>query len=87
MRKLLRLNLGCRLNKTDGYVNVNKIDYCKNLMVCCANVPEKRSMNTGDEEEITMIQNKFNNRLRKRHGFKTPSDVFHQSLKRVALRT
>jgi IS30 family transposase len=50
-------------------------------------VPKKRSMNTVDEEEITMIQNRLNNRPRKRLGFKTPSEVFHQSLKRVALRT
>jgi IS30 family transposase len=44
-------------------------------------------MNTVDEEEITMIQNRLNNRPRKRLGFKTPSEVFHQSLKRVGLRT
>ena len=50
-------------------------------------VPKKRSMNTVDEEEITMIQNRLNNRPRKRLGFKTPSEVFHQSLKRDALRT
>ena len=50
-------------------------------------VPKKRSMNTVDEDEITMIQNRLNNRPRKRLGFKTPSEVFHQSLKRVALRT
>ena len=50
-------------------------------------VPKKRLMNTVNEEEITMIQNRLNNRPRKRLGFKTPSEVFHQSLKRVALRT
>ena len=50
-------------------------------------VSKKRSMNTIDEEEITMIQNRLNNRPRKRLGFKTPSEVFHQSLKRVTLRT
>ena len=50
-------------------------------------VRKKRSMNTVDEDEITMIQNRLNNRPRKRLGFKTPSEVFHQSLKRVALRT
>jgi IS30 family transposase len=50
-------------------------------------VPKKRSMNTVDEEEITMIQNRLNNRPRKRLGFKSPSEVFHQSLKRVALLT
>jgi len=44
-------------------------------------------MNTVDEEEITMIQNRLISRPRKRLGFKTPSEVFHQSLKRVALRT
>jgi IS30 family transposase len=50
-------------------------------------VPKKRLMNTVDEDEITMIQNRLNNRPRKRLGFKTPAEVFHQSLKRVALRT
>jgi IS30 family transposase len=44
-------------------------------------------MNTVDEDEFTMIQNRLNNRPRKRLGFKTPSEEFHQSLKRVALRT
>jgi IS30 family transposase len=34
-----------------------------------------------------MIQQQLNNRLRKRIGFKTPNEVFMQSLKRVALRT
>ena len=33
-------------------------------------VPKKRSMNTVDEEEITMIQNRLKNRPRKRLGFK-----------------
>ena len=50
-------------------------------------VPKKRSLNTVTEDEITMIQNRLNSRPRKRLGFKTPSEVFHQSLKRVALRT
>jgi IS30 family transposase len=34
-----------------------------------------------------MIQQQLNNRPRKRLGFKTPNEVFTQSLKRVALRT
>jgi IS30 family transposase len=42
---------------------------------------------TLSDEEIRMIQNRLNNRPRKRLGFKTPAEVFHQSLKRVALRT
>ena len=50
-------------------------------------VPKKRLMNTDDEDETTMIQNRLINRPRKRLGFKTPSEVFHQSFKRVALRT
>ena len=50
-------------------------------------VPKKRAMSTVSDEEIRMIQNRLINRPRKRLGFKTPSEVFHQSLKRVALRT
>jgi IS30 family transposase len=42
-------------------------------------------MNAVDEEGITVIQNRLKNRPRKRLGFKTPSEVLHQSLKRVAL--
>jgi len=49
-------------------------------------VPKKRAMSTVTDEEIRMIQNRLNNRPRKRLGFKTPAEVFHQSLKRVALR-
>ena len=49
-------------------------------------VPKKRSLNTVTEDEITMIQNRLNNRPRNRLGFKTPAEVFNQSLKRVALR-
>jgi IS30 family transposase len=43
-------------------------------------------METVTEEEITIIENRLNNRTRKRLGFKTPAEVFHQSLKRFALR-
>jgi IS30 family transposase len=43
-------------------------------------------MATVTKEEITMIENRLNNRPRKRLGLKTPAEVFHQSLKRVALR-
>ena len=50
-------------------------------------IPKKRSMSTVTDEEIRMIQNRLNNRPRKRLGFKTPAEVFYQSLKRVALRT
>lgn len=49
-------------------------------------VPKKRAMNDITDEEIKMIENRLNNRPRKRLGFKTPAEVFHQSLSRVALR-
>jgi IS30 family transposase len=48
-------------------------------------IPMKLAMSTVSDEEIRMIQNRLNNRPRKRLGFKTPAVVFHQSLKRVAL--
>jgi IS30 family transposase len=53
----------------------------------CQYVPKKRAMSTITDVEIRMIQNRLNHRPRKRLGFKTPAEVFHQSLKRVALRT
>ena len=49
-------------------------------------VPKKRAMANITDEEIRMIENRLNNRPRKRLGFKTPTEVFHQSLSRVALR-
>ena len=48
---------------------------------------KKLAMSTVSDEEIRMIQNRLNNRPRKRLAFKTPAEVFHQSLERVALRT
>ena len=50
-------------------------------------IPKKRRMETVTEEELTMIENRLNHRPRKRLGFKTPHEVFHASLNRVALRT
>jgi IS30 family transposase len=49
--------------------------------------PKKRSMSTVTNEEIRMIQNRLNNRPRKRLGLKTPAEVFHQSHKGFALLT
>ena len=48
-------------------------------------VPKKRQMASITDEEIKMIENRLNNRPRKRLGFRTPAEVFHQSLSRVAL--
>jgi IS30 family transposase len=49
-------------------------------------VPKKRLMSTVTEDELINIQNRLNHRPRKRLGFKTPYEVFHASLQRVALR-
>ncbi len=50
-------------------------------------VPKKRGMSMVSDEEIRMIQSRLNNRPRKILGLKTPSELFYQSLNRVALRT
>ena len=49
-------------------------------------VPKRQAMPTVTGEEIRTIQNRLNSEPRKRLGFKTPAEMFHQSLKRVALR-
>jgi len=49
-------------------------------------IPKKRTMSLVKDEEIRMIQNRLNNGLRKRLVFKSTAEVFHQSLKRIALR-
>ena len=38
------------------------------------------------DEEIKIIENRLNNSPRKRLVFRTPAEVFHQPLSRVALR-
>jgi IS30 family transposase len=49
-------------------------------------IPKKRPLSTVSDAELRMIQDRLNNRPRKRLGFKTPNEVFMQSLNRVALR-
>ncbi|MDO8714150.1 MAG: IS30 family transposase [Polynucleobacter sp.] len=49
-------------------------------------IPKKRRLSTVTDEGLRMIQDQLSNRPRKRLGFKTPSEVFMQSLNRVALR-
>jgi transposase, IS30 family len=39
-------------------------------------IPKKRHMENMRDEEIRMIQNRLNNRPRKRLGFRTPAQVF-----------
>jgi len=49
-------------------------------------IPKKRPLSTVTDEELKMIEDKLNFRPRKRLGFRTPYQVFHESLNRVALR-
>lgn len=49
-------------------------------------MPNKRQMASITNEEIKMIENRLNNRPRKRLRYRTPAEVFHQSFSRVALR-
>jgi IS30 family transposase len=44
-------------------------------------------LSTVRDEELKIIEKLLNKRPRKRLGFKTPNQVFHESLNRVALHT
>jgi IS30 family transposase len=43
-------------------------------------IPKKTDFSTLTDEFVAMVQNKLNNRPRKRHGFKTPNQVFNELL-------
>ena len=49
-------------------------------------IPKKRPLSTVTDAELALIENRLNNRPRKRLGFKTPHELFTQELRRVALR-
>jgi IS30 family transposase len=49
-------------------------------------IPKTRALETVSDDELRMIEDKLNNRPRKRLGFRTPKEVFEESLNRVALR-
>jgi IS30 family transposase len=49
-------------------------------------ISNKRRMKTITDEELTLIENRLNNRPRKLLGFKTPHEVFHASLNHIELR-
>ena len=49
-------------------------------------VPKKHLIESIADEEIKMNENRLNNQTRKQLEFRTPEEVFHQSLRRVALR-
>ena len=48
-------------------------------------LPKKRDLSTVTQDEIDFIMDQLNSRPRKRLGFKTPNQVFLQSLKGVAI--
>lgn len=48
---------------------------------------QKRRVENLTDEELTMVQNRLNHHPWKQQGFKTPQEVFHASLNRVAPRT
>jgi IS30 family transposase len=50
-------------------------------------IPKKRHLSTITNAELKMIEDRLNHRPRKRLGFKTTHQVFHESLNLVALRT
>jgi IS30 family transposase len=49
-------------------------------------IPKKRRLSKVTDQELKMIEELLNHRPRKRLGFKTPHQVSHESLNRVALR-
>lgn len=50
-------------------------------------VTKKRQLENITGEEFKKIENRLNNRPRKRLGFITPAEVFNQSISRVEIRT
>ncbi len=50
-------------------------------------IPKKRHLSNVKDEGLKIIEEQLNNQPRKRLGFKTPHQVFQESLNRVALRT
>jgi IS30 family transposase len=49
-------------------------------------IPKSRPLSTVSDKELAMIQDRLNNRPRKRLGYKTPLEVFTHEFHRVALR-
>ena len=48
-------------------------------------IPKKRPLSTETDEELRMVNRRLNNRPSNRLEFKTSSEVFHESLNRIAL--
>jgi IS30 family transposase len=49
-------------------------------------IPKSRPLSTVSDKELAMIQDRLNNRPRKRLGYRTPLEVFTLEFRRVALR-
>ena len=49
-------------------------------------VPKMRQMAKMTDKNLKMFESRMNNRPRKKLGFRTPAEVFHQSLSRTSLR-
>ncbi|WP_256378621.1 IS30 family transposase [Methylocystis sp. ATCC 49242] len=49
-------------------------------------IPKSRPLSTVSDKELAMIQDRLNNRPRKRLVYKTPLEVFSHEFHRVALR-
>jgi len=49
-------------------------------------IPKSRPLSTVSDKELAMIQDRLNNRPRKRLGYKTPLEFFTHEFRRVALR-
>jgi transposase, IS30 family len=50
-------------------------------------IPKQRHLHTVDQQELQMVMDRLNHRPRKRLGFRTPHQVFVQSLKSFATRS
>ena len=50
-------------------------------------IPKSRPLESVTDQDIELIEDRLNNRPRKRLGFKTPNHVFFQNKRRVALHT
>ena len=79
--------LGIQTFFADPYCSWQRGSYENFNVLLRQYIPKKRRMETVTDEELAMIQNRLNHRPRKRLGFKTPHEVFHASLNRVAPRT
>lgn len=75
------------LTTLTNHLQVGNRAALKTSTVCFANMLQKTSQVYDHRWRNRMIQNRLDNRSRKRLGFKTSAEVFHQFLKRVGIGT